>query len=48
MKCLQYAEIDDLVFLECIYPRLAIDNTALIPIDLMVLVSCAQVFGFAL
>ena len=35
MKCLQNVEIDDLVFIGCIYPRLTIDNTALSPIGLM-------------
>ena len=35
MKCLRNVKFDDLVFLECIYPRLAIYNTALSPIGLM-------------
>ena len=35
MKCLQNVEFDDLVFLECIYPRLAIDNIAVSTVALM-------------
>ena len=35
MKCLQNAEFDDLVFLECIYPRLTMDNTAVSAVGLM-------------
>ena len=35
MKYLQNAEIDVLVFLECIYPRLTTDNTAVSPIGPM-------------
>ena len=35
MKCLQNVEVDDLVFLECIYPRLTMDNTAVSAVGLM-------------
>ena len=35
MKCLQNIEIDGLVFVECIYPRLTTDNTAVGSIGLM-------------
>ena len=35
MKCLQNVEFDDLVFLECIYPGLTIDNTAVTAVGLM-------------
>ena len=35
MKCLQNIEIDGLVFLGCIYPRLTTDNTAVGPIGPM-------------
>ena len=35
MKCLQNVEFDDLVFLECIYPRLTMDNTAVSAVGLM-------------
>ena len=35
MKCLQNVEFDDLVFLECIYPRYTMDNTAVSAVGLM-------------
>ena len=35
MKYLQNIEIDGLVFVECIYPRLTTDNTAVGPIGPM-------------
>ena len=35
MKCFQNIEIDGLVFLGCIYPRLTTDNTAVGPIGPM-------------
>ena len=35
MKCLVNVEFDDLVFLECIYPGLTIDNTAVTAVGLM-------------
>ena len=48
MKCLVNVEFDGLVFLECIYPGLTIDNTAVTVVGLMGAGKLARVFGFAL